>query len=386
MRDANWLLNNEQACLSSAATRSDAALATRREYQETETRSGFRLPFQRDRDRIIHAEAFRKLMHKSQIFPAPLLSEYRTRLTHTLEVSQVARSISRRLGLNEDLTEAIALAHDFGHAPFGHMGEKVLREILIERREESGFEHNEHSLEIVDKMEDCDTIEGIRPGMNLTWATRQGILCHTRYSERDYPFRRRIPEYWKDMGYSSKERQEALESKGDFSLLRLITPEAQVVDIADEIAYLTHDLEDCRRAGILRLEEVHPEELRDFMGERRKNALNNLINMVCDASAESITECEKNPETFVKIEYPVEAKVLVQKVQRFFDDHIFWKDKIRRRNEEGQYYIQKLFDYWTLYPPEGLSPIPKEVAGFIARKTDQEIIFWYQDIFPPRFI
>lgn len=134
MRDVSWLLDNEQRCLSPAATRSDSALAVRREYQETEARSGYRLPFQRDRDRIIHAEAFRKLMHKSQVFPSPLLSQYRTRLTHTLEVTQVARSISRRLGLNEDLTEAIALAHDFGHAPFGHMGERTLRGILIEKK------------------------------------------------------------------------------------------------------------------------------------------------------------------------------------------------------------------------------------------------------------
>ncbi len=386
MRDTNWFLNNEQKCLSPAATRSDAVLAIRRQYQETEARAGYRLPFQRDRDRIIHAEAFRKLMYKSQIFPSPLLSQYRTRLTHTLEVSQVARSISRRLGLNEDLTEAIALAHDFGHAPFGHMGERVLREILIEKKEDAGFEHNEHSLEIVDKMENCDTVEGLRPGMNLTWATRQGILCHTRYSERDYPYRRNIPEDWEKMGYSSKENQEEMESNGDFSLLRLMTPEAQVVDIADEIAYLTHDLEDCQRAGILRIEEVHPEMLRDFMGARRKNALNDLINVVCEASAESIKAYEINPGAFVKIEYPLSVRELVREVQRFFDDYIFWKDEIRRRNMEGQYYIKKLFDYWILYPPEGGSPIPIETATYIAGKTDQEIIHSYEEIFPPRFI
>ena len=235
-------------------------------------------------------------------------------------------------------------------------------------------------------MENCDTVEGLRPGMNLTWATRQGILCHTRYSERDYPYHRNIPEDWEKMGYSSKEKQEEMERNGSLSLLRLITPEAQVVDIADEIAYLTHDLEDCQRAGIFRIEEVHPEKLRDFMGARRKNALNDLIGTVCDASVESIKACEVNPEASVKIEYPSAIKVLVIEVRRFFEDHIFWKDEVRRRNEEGQDYIRKLFNYWTLHPPEGMSPIPVEIARYIARKTDQEIIHDYQLVFPPRFI
>lgn len=386
MRDENWLLNAEQKYLSSAATRSDSAQAIKRKFPEKRTRAGYRLPFQRDRDRIIHAEAFRNLMHKSQIFPAPLLSQYRTRLTHTLEVAQVARSISRRLGLNEDLTEAIALGHDLGHAPFGHMGEKVLREILVGKGDKLGFEHNEHSLEIVDTMEDCDAVDGLRPGMNLTRATRQGILCHTRYKEEDYPNGRNIPQEWKDLGYSSREEQEKKEGKGDFSLLYSLTPEAQVVDIADEIAYLTHDLEDCCRARILRIEEVFPTELQKFMGERRKNALNDLISRVCESSRESIKECEANPQAFVKIEYPPDVKKLVKDVRNFFDTYIFQKDEIRRRNEEGQYYIRKLFDYWTRYPPTGVSPLPREIVKFIARKTDQEILHKYQELFPPRFV
>lgn len=385
MRDENWLLNAEQKYLSPVATRSDAALATRRQFEETQTRSGFRLPFQRDRDRIIHASAFRNLMHKSQIFPAPLLSQYRTRLTHTLEVAQVARSISRRFGLNEDLTEAIALGHDLGHAPFGHMGEKIIQGLLM--KDKMGFEHNEHSLEIVDMMEECNTVDGIRPGMNLTWATRQGILCHTRFEEKDYPNGKSIPASWKEMGYCSKEEAKRREEKGDTSLLRLLTPEAQVVDIADEIAYLTHDLEDCRAAKVLKIEEVFPEELRDFMGESRKDALNDLINGVCDASKESIEAAEIGSSAFIKIQYPADKKALVKELQKFFSEHIFRKDEIRRRNMEGQYYIQRLFEYWKLNPPEPHFPSqPREIAKFIARKTDQEIIYDYQQIFPPHFV
>ncbi len=323
-------------------------------------------------------------MHKSQIFPSPLLSRYRTRLTHTLEVTQVARAISRRLGLNEDLTEAIALAHDLGHAPFGHMGERAIRELL--KGDRLGFEHNEHSLEIVDTTEDCDTVDGLRQGMNLCRATRQGILCHTRYEEKHYPKGRTIPKSWSDLGYFSRDERERREKRGDFSFLSLLTPEAQVVDIADEIAYLTHDLEDCRRAEILRIEEVFPEELRDFMGERRKNALNDLISNVCEASKKSIQEAETNPAAFVKIEYPADTKKLVKAVKRFFDQIIFRRDEIRRRNEEGQNYIKKLYGYWMLHPPEGVSPLPREIAKFIARKTDQEIIHHYQNLFPPQFI
>lgn len=385
MRDESWLLNAEQKHLSPAATRSDSVLAIRRNYEETQARSGYRLPFQRDRDRIIHASAFRNLMHKSQIFPDPLLSQYRTRLTHTLEVAQVARSISRRLGLNEDLTEAIALGHDLGHAPFGHMGERIIRGLL--KGDKMGFEHNEHSLEIVDAMEDCDTVDGIRLGMNLTWATRQGILCHTRFEKKDYPNGKSVPPNWREMGYCSKEEVKEREEQGDFSLLRLLTPESQVVDIADEIAYLTHDLEDCRTAKVLRIEEVFPETLRPFMGERRKNALNDLINSVCEASKESIKSAETNPSAFVKIEYPAHVRGLVKELQKFFAEYIFRKDEIRRRNEEGQYYIHKLFEYWRLNPPErSFHSQPREIAKFIARKTDREIIHEYQQIFPPHFI
>ena len=384
MRDENWLLDAEQAYLSPAATRSNSALATKREFDEIRTRAGYRLPFQRDRDRIIHAEAFRNLMHKSQIFPSPLLSQYRTRLTHTLEVAQIARAISRRLGLNEDLTEAIALGHDLGHAPFGHMGETVLQELLKE--DKLGFEHNEHSLEIVDTTEDCDTVDGIRQGMNLTRAVRQGILCHTRYDEGKYPQRKTILARWSELGYSSKDEFEKRQKEGDFSLLSMITAETQVVDIADEVAYLTHDLEDCRRANILRVEEVFPVELQQFMSERRKNALNDLINGVYEVSEKSIKTAETNQEAFVKIQYPAETKNLVKSLKAFFDQNIFTKTDIKCRNEEGQHYIRMLFHHWMLNPPEGMSPIPREVAKYIARRTDQEIIHQYRTICAPPFI
>jgi len=171
-----------------------------------------RTVFQRDRDRIIHSKAFRRLKHKTQVFIAPLGDHYVTRLTHTLEVSQIARTISRALNLNEDLTEAIALGHDLGHTPFGHVGEDVLNEVY-----HHGFRHNEQSLRIVDLLENDGR------GLNLTWEVRDGILNH------------------------SKTRADILgENQGKANTL-----EGQVCQIADAIAYINHDIGDAIRAGII---------------------------------------------------------------------------------------------------------------------------------------
>lgn len=380
MRDEEWLLNAEN--LSIAGTRSNSSAAIR-DFEEGGKRGGYRPPFQRDRERIIHCEAFRRLMHKTQVFPCPHLAEYRTRLTHTLEVAQIARSLSRNLGLNEDLTEAIALAHDLGHTPFGHMGEDILREILVHAyKDKQGFEHNEYNLEIVETMEDSDTINGRRPGMNLTVGTRQGILCHTRYSEKYYGGPKPVLSRWeKEWGYSSKEQ---LDKNPD--LILKLTPEAQVVAISDEIAYLTHDLEDCRHAGILQITEAHP-KLQEFMGAPRKDALHRLIEDIILKSSEAIGRAEASvgmPE--IKIEYSSEIADLVNMLHDFFDNYIFKKEELARRNEEAKNYIRKLFDWWLRNPPENVQPIPTEIAKYIARQTDQQIIHEYQTIFTPQLI
>lgn len=189
-----------------------------------------RTEFQRDRDRIIHCKAFRRLMRKTQVFLSPEGDHYRTRLTHTLEVSQIARTIARALRLNEDLTEAIALGHDLGHTPFGHAGERVLR-----RCYDSEFAHYEQSLRVVDKLEN----------LNLTYEVRDGIVHHT---------------------------------KGGASTL-----EGQLIRYADHIAYINHDIDDACRAGILSIEDI-PEKLRNILGQTHGERINTMVTSVINSS------------------------------------------------------------------------------------------------------
>ncbi len=193
-----------------------------------------RTEFQRDRDRIIHSKAFRRLKHKTQVFLSPEGDHYRTRLTHTLEVSQIARTISRVLNLNEDLTEAIALGHDLGHTPFGHMGEKVLNRICP-----LGFCHNEQSLRVV------DILEG-NSGLNLTWEVRDGIFCHT----------------------GSKKAS---------------TLEGRVVALADKIAYINHDIDDAIRGGVLKKNDI-PIEFSKVLGNDHSERIDTMIWAVINAS------------------------------------------------------------------------------------------------------
>jgi dGTPase len=198
-----------------------------------------RTSFQRDRDRIIYSKAFRRLKHKTQVFIAPLGDHYVTRLTHTLEVSQIARTIARALNLNEDLAEAIALGHDLGHTPFGHIGEEVLNELY-----HGGFKHNEQSLRVVDLLER----EG--QGLNLTWEVRDGILNH------------------------SKGQVEILgERWGDVSTL-----EGQICKIADIVAYVNHDVEDAIRAGIISQNDL-PKPVVATLGHTHSQRINTLV---CD--------------------------------------------------------------------------------------------------------
>lgn len=190
-----------------------------------------RTEFQRDRDRILHSKSFRRLKHKTQVFIAPFGDHYRTRLTHTLEVSQIARTISRALRLNEDLTEAIALGHDLGHTPFGHTGEEALNKVYPE-----GFRHNEHSLRVVEKLEG----EG---GLNLTWEVRDGILNHSQEGERILSENaRNVP----------------------------ATLEAEVVKIADPLAYVNHDIDDALRANLIKEKELPPGPIKALGGNSRE--------------------------------------------------------------------------------------------------------------------
>ena len=196
------------------------------------------LIFERDRDRIIHSKAFRRLKHKTQVFISPMGDHYRTRLTHTLEVAQIARTIARSLCLNEDLTEAIALGHDLGHTPFGHMGERVLNEICP-----TGFKHNEQSLRVVDVLEGGG-------GLNLTYEVRDGIVCHTGAKRAD-------------------------------------TLEGRIVAVADKIAYVNHDIDDSIRGGLLSENDI-PKEFSDVLGNRHSARIDTMIKAAISGSEHDI--------------------------------------------------------------------------------------------------
>ena len=224
------LEERESLILSPYAAKSSESKGRERDEKPCEMRTDF----QRDRDRIIHSKAFRRLKHKTQVFLSPEGDHYRTRLTHTLEVAQIARTIARTLGLNEDLTEAISLGHDLGHTPFGHMGETVLNNICPH-----GFRHNEHSLRVVDVLER----EG---GLNLTFEVRDGILCHTG-------------------GKAAS------------------TLEGQIVALSDKIAYVNHDIDDAIRGGVLTEEDI-PKEFSEAVGSRNSQRINTMIHAVISAS------------------------------------------------------------------------------------------------------
>ncbi|HYN98686.1 MAG TPA: deoxyguanosinetriphosphate triphosphohydrolase [Actinomycetota bacterium] len=215
-----------------------------------------RTAYQRDRDRILHSKAFRRLAHKTQVFPAPLDDHYRVRLTHTLEVTQVARIIARALALNEDLAEAICLGHDLGHTPFGHLGEKVLSDFLGRP-----FRHNEQSRRQVDHLQWRGESPTSKPGgLNLTWEVRDGILNHT------------------------------------WSMPLPDTLEAQVARYADRIAYLSHDIEDAMRAGVLTVANL-PEVTNKVLGKTTSNRIDAMVGSLVDAS-QPLDEIGMTPEVF----------------------------------------------------------------------------------------
>ncbi|MFQ5859962.1 MAG: deoxyguanosinetriphosphate triphosphohydrolase [Dehalococcoidia bacterium] len=235
------LLEQREESLSPFATRSRQS----RGRERPEEPSDLRTEFQRDRDRIIHTNAFRRLKHKTQVLIAPTGDHYVTRLTHTLEVAQIARTITRALNLSEDLVEATGLGHDLGHTPFGHLGEQTLNQLYPE-----GFAHSAQSLRVV------ELLEKNGQGLNLTWEVRQGILFH------------------------SKPRTDLLELEKETPALTL---EAQVVRIADAVAYLSHDINDAIRAGLL-TEKGLPSEVREHLGIRHSQRINSMVWDIVEAS------------------------------------------------------------------------------------------------------
>jgi len=319
-----------RACLSSAS----------RGRLRPEAPHPLRTAFQRDRDRIIHCKSFRRLKHKTQVFLAPFGDHYRTRLTHTLEVSQIARTIARALRLNEDLTEAIALGHDLGHTPFGHAGEETLAALV-----EGGFSHYEQSLRVVDKLE----YEG--KGLNLTFEVRDGILKH------------------------SKGRGEILSRrKGDMPL----TLEGQIVRISDVIAYVNHDIDDALRAGVLREKDI-PAELVKLLGRWPATRIDR---MVMDVVRESLA-CDLE-----RIAMSSEMMAAVIKLRDFLYDRVYTSPYVRGEIEKAKRILVELFAMILKHPDPFVKPYPREdslerrVADFVAGMTDHYALSLYRGTLP----
>lgn len=304
-----------------------------------------RTAFERDRDRIIHSKAFRRLKHKTQVFLAPRGDHYRTRLTHTLEVAQIARTLARALRLNETLTEAIALGHDLGHTPFGHAGEEVLNEIL-----EGGFRHYEQSLRVV------DYLERDGQGLNLTWEVRYGILRHS-----------------KGKGPIEVEATEEL------------FLEAQIVRYSDIIAYVNHDIDDAIRAGIIKVDDL-PYEVKKTLGVTHGERIDTLIKSILKATTESNLQ---------KITMESEKLKALETLREFLFERIYFSKIVRKEFDRAKKLLYSLFEFYDknfddveylrrarqLFPNESKARL---IADYISGMTDRFAIYEYLEHFIPK--
>ncbi|HET9722372.1 MAG TPA: deoxyguanosinetriphosphate triphosphohydrolase [Actinomycetota bacterium] len=318
----------ERQTLSPHATLSAASKG--RESEEPQ--DPLRTCFQRDRDRIVHSKAFRRLKHKTQVFIAPEGDHYRVRLTHTLEVSQIARTAARALRLNEDLTEAIALGHDLGHTPFGHLGEQALTPFL-----DKPFRHNEESLRIVDHLEN----EG--RGLNLTWEVRDGILHHP------------------------------------WSMPEPSTPEGRVVRVADRIAYVNHDVDDAVRAGVLAEDEL-PRPALDVLGRTHGERINTLVTDLVEHSADS-------PQVLLSEHVSRALDVL----RDFMFERVYLRDEARSEQDKAIALVRTLFAYYLDHPDavpaeyhQAPGDLPTRIADYIAGMTDRYALRVYEQLFLPQ--
>ena len=292
-----------------------------------------RTEFQRDRDRILHSQSFRRLMHKTQVFLAPAGDHYRTRLTHTLEVTQIARIIARALRLNEDLAEAAALGHDLGHTPFGHAGETVMQECFS-----PDFTHYKQSLRVVEKLEKNGQ------GLNLTYEVRDGIVNHTGKSMAS-------------------------------------TLEGVIVKYADRIAYINHDIDDACRAGILTINDI-PKELRAALGDRHGERINNMVTSIIEAS-EDRNEISMTPE----------VQEATDKLRAFLFENVYLNPVAKSEEIKAQEMLTQLFEYFVKHPekmPElytrnlETEGVRRCVCDYISGMTDSYSIELYNELFIPR--
>lgn len=291
-----------------------------------------RTEFQRDRDRIIHSKSFRRLMNKTQVFLCPAGEHYRTRLTHTLEVSQIARIIARALLLNEDLCEAGALGHDLGHTPFGHAGERMMQQCFS-----ADFTHYKQSLRVVEKLENGGK------GLNLTWEVRDAILNHT----------------------------------GDNTAATL---EGAVMRFADRIAYINHDIDDACRAGVLSIEDI-PIELRRVLGDTHGMRINTMVTSVIEASTDSD-----------RIRMTPEIAEATDELRTFLFENVYVGSQAKKEEEKAMILLGDLFGYYEKHPEKlpGIyhdnlehESVGRCVCDFISSMTDRYAINLYKEIFIP---
>jgi dGTPase len=309
-----------------------------------EAEDPIRPAFQRDRDRIIHCKAFRRLKHKTQVFFAPTGDHYRTRLTHTLEVSQIARSIAKVLRLNEELTEAIALGHDLGHTPFGHAGERVLNDLIP-----GGFNHYEQSLRIVDVLENDGN------GLNLTWEVRDGIARHSK-GKSGMP-----------VGADAQHRASTIEG--------------QIARVADIIAYVNHDIDDAVRAGILRDEQLPPQRV-TVLG---RTASERIGRMVTDVVLETL----EGGLSEIRMSAPILEATLG--LRSFLFDTVYENEIATAEFTKAAGILGGLWQKLRERPDEYLDPRTVEAEGldvaardFLAGMTDRFAVNLYEQLFIPK--
>ena len=324
------LEEREDRMLSPFAARSAKSRGRERAEEECDIRTAY----MRDRDRIVHCKAFRRLKDKTQVFLSPQGDHYRTRMMHTLEVSQTARTVARCLRLNEDLVEAIALGHDLGHTPFGHAGERALNEICP-----SGFKHNRQSLRIVSRLEKNGQ------GLNLTWEVRDGILNH---GTRDMPS----------------------------------TLEGQIVRLCDKISYIHHDMDDGERAGLLREEDI-PEHLRALLGNSTRERLNTFIHDIVQNSEGRDSICMSD-----------EIGGAMFELRDFMFKNLYTNEIAKSEESKARLMILQLYryyaenierlpeDYYRMISEDGEAP-EIVVCDYIAGMTDQYSIMVYEELYVP---
>lgn len=312
-------------------------------------RCALRTDFQRDRDRILHSKAFRRLKYKTQVFLSPAADHMRTRLTHTLEVTQIARTIARALDLNEDLTEAIGLGHDLGHTPFGHAGERALAGVF------PGFRHNEQSLRVVDRLERDGR------GLNLTDQTRDGILRHSKPVETI--------------------AGEVAGTPG--------TAEAQVVKIADGIAYINHDLDDAIRGEMLRLSDLPPLVV-EQLGDTHAKRINALVTDVVDQSHANLQTVFTGQQVIEMSRGILEA---TDALRRFLFESVYEPINRQPTTQHAEQIVQSLFLYYVEHPDRlpvviapaiAGEPVERRVADVVCGMTDRYAIRCYDQLFMPR--